>query len=109
MLPPPLGGGPPGGLLLLLPLGLCVGESTVADMSLRLELHWHVELEGVAVAVEAVALVELDFFLSCLLEIVAVLEHLFLVELLLAHVLRSADMPWMVVLHLHCLDVVVFH
>ena len=68
------------------------------------------ELERVAVAaVVVVALVELDFGLSYLLEIAAVLEHLFPMELLLGHVLHFVDMPWMVVLRLHFLDAVEFH
>ena len=98
-------------LLLLLLLELYAGESTAVDTQLRLELHWHVELEGVAVAVGvvAVALVELDFGLAYLLKTAAVLEHLFPMELHLGHVLHSVDMPWMVVLLLHCLDAVEFH
>ena len=67
------------------------------------------ELEGVAVAVAGVALEELDFGLSDLLEIAAVLEHLFPMERLLGHVLYFVDMPWMVARLHHCLHEVKFH
>ena len=60
------------------------------DKLLRSVLRWHVEQVGVAVVV-----VEGRYlFLSDLLDSVAVLEHLDLMELHLVHILRFADTPW---------------
>ena len=73
-------------------------------MRLHLELHWHVVLE-----VEAVALEELDYGLSGLLENGAALELLCLVELLLEQIPRSVCMPWKVVPLQHYLDEVRFN
>ena len=60
------------------------------DKLLRLELRWHAELVGVAVAVAEGRYL----FLSDLLDSDAVLEYLDLMELLLVHILRFADTPW---------------
>ena len=76
-------------------------------MRLHLELPWHVALEVEAVA--AVALEELDYDLSGLLENGAALELLCPVELLLERIPRSVCMPWKVVLLQHYLDEVRFH
>ena len=61
------------------------------DKLLRSVLRWHVE----QVAVAVVVVVEGRYlFFSDLLDSVAVLEHLDLMELLLVHILRFADTPW---------------
>ena len=87
------------GLLLLLPSAWCAEVSTAMDRLLHLGLHWHAELVGVVVAV-----VEGQYlFLSDLLDSVAVLEYLDLMELLLVHILRFADTPWKGGHLLHCL------
>ena len=74
-------------LLLLLLLVSCAEVSTAMDNWLDLELHWLLEV-AVAVAVEVQYL-----FLSGLLDSVAVLECLFLMELLLVHRPHFAGMP----------------
>ena len=89
--------------LVLLPLALYAEVSTALDMKLHLELHWHV---GV---VAAVALEELYYDLSGLLENDAALELLCPVELLLERILHSVCVPWKVVLLQHNLDEVGFH
>ena len=48
------------GLLLLLPSAWCAEVSTAMDKLLHLELHWHAELVGVAVAVVENFMVGLD-------------------------------------------------
>ena len=61
------------GLLLLLPSAWYAEVSTAMGKLLRLELHWHAELVGVA----AVAVAEGQYlFLSDLLDSDAVLEYL---------------------------------
>ena len=67
---------------------------------LHLELHWHAGLVGVVVA----AMEAQYLFLSDLRDCAVVPECLDLMELLLALVLRYADMPWKDDLLLHCLD-----
>ena len=79
------------GLLLLLSLAVYARMSIALDTRLHLELHWRVELEVVVVAVAA--LEELYCDLSGPLEIAAVLELLFPMELLLEHILHFVCMP----------------
>ena len=70
------------------------------DKLLRLKLHWHAELVGVAVAVAEGRCL----YLSDLLDFDFVLEHIVLTEILLEHILHFVDMLWRADLLQHCLD-----